>query len=133
LDAPCPDEIQLEHVLQAREDERSGKNDWMTATVTQLRNCAPFCQGTVFLTGIPVSFQCFQGTRFCGCYMLLQLKHGDTESTIWMRHAFVEAEASLAALAVKKDRVPADLRTLVDNSWTVEREMHTLEKISALH
>ena len=46
---------------------------------------------------------------------------------------FVEAEASLAALAVKKDRVPADLRTLVDNSWTVEREMHTLEKISALH
>lgn len=49
LDAPCPDEIQLEHVLQAREDERSGKNDWMTAT------------------------------------------------------------ASLAALAVKKDRVPADL------------------------
>lgn len=65
--------------------------------------------------------------------MLLQLKHGDTESTIWMWHAFVEAEASLAALAVKKDRVPADLGTLVDNSWTVEREMHTLEKISALH
>ena len=45
LDAPCPDEIQLEHVLQAREAERSGKNDWMTATVTQLRNCAPLCQG----------------------------------------------------------------------------------------
>lgn len=34
LDAPCPDEIQLEHVLQAREAERSGKNDWMTATAS---------------------------------------------------------------------------------------------------
>eukprot|EP00435_Cladocopium_sp_Y103_P011370 s594_g2.t5 len=34
LDAPCPDEIQLEHVLQAREGERSGKNNWMTATAS---------------------------------------------------------------------------------------------------
>eukprot|EP00438_Fugacium_kawagutii_P017921 Skav232034 [mRNA] locus=scaffold2323:134752:140576:+ [translate_table: standard] len=32
LDAPCPDEIQLEHVLQEREERRSGKNNWMTAT-----------------------------------------------------------------------------------------------------
>ena len=29
MDAPLPDEIQLEHVLQAREDQRSGRNNWM--------------------------------------------------------------------------------------------------------
>ena len=26
---PLPDEIQLEHVLQAREEQRSGRNNWM--------------------------------------------------------------------------------------------------------
>ncbi|CAJ1339902.1 unnamed protein product [Effrenium voratum] len=31
LDAPRPDEIQLEHVLQGRADEKSGKMNWMAA------------------------------------------------------------------------------------------------------
>ena len=43
LDAPRPDEIQLEHVLQGRADEKSGKMNWMAAApwLAPIKNLGP--------------------------------------------------------------------------------------------
>eukprot|EP00913_Durusdinium_trenchii_P021886 g20565.t1 len=120
LDAPRPDEIQLEHVLQARADRRDGKSNWLSASVS----LSPQSKKDL----VPTELSALEKIRRLGSVFAGDDLEDDLEEPMMKRH-----RQQLLEQKLKAETLPARFcKTELNTTW-VSPGMLSIEEERHLH